>query len=362
MLTVFLLGKHESESYRTGRLLKEQTWSSFATSHYSKTNEISWNDRWFEQCWFRSLKCPILASRSFIVCVWGQRSSNQDDFQRKKSHNETCFPGPTELRLIGNSIESIWTQKIQIKYIDTKNHFADMLTKGNFTRDESNHLLCLFNISLFSSTVCSEGLTKRTQQDSGEEKVTAKSRPMMSLIARAPSTLSSSASESPGNKSYWSQNPWSAKAEKDDTTRQPVVDRDSSHESMHHHKQFVESSYSTGNPLFAVTQVTSTTTTTDSLKARTQQATKNGTLIKLGLLKIGKLINRWMIERGNPLSPPGQGHTSSNQVSLIRRPNTLFWKKKKLMIERGNPLSALKEEQCHSNSSLETTKQNWICR
>ena len=35
--------------------------------------------------------------------------------------------------------------KIQIKYIDTKNQLADILTKGNFTRDEWNHLLCLFN-------------------------------------------------------------------------------------------------------------------------------------------------------------------------------------------------------------------------
>ena len=90
--------------------------------------------------------------------------------------------------------------KIQIKYIDTKNQVADMLTKGNFTRDEWNHLLCLFNICHFSSTVCSEAMAKRVQQDSGEERVTAKSRPMMSLIARAPSTLSSSASESPGKK------------------------------------------------------------------------------------------------------------------------------------------------------------------
>ena len=35
--------------------------------------------------------------------------------------------------------------KIQIKYIDTKNQLADILTTGNFTRDEWNHLLCLFN-------------------------------------------------------------------------------------------------------------------------------------------------------------------------------------------------------------------------
>ena len=83
--------------------------------------------------------------------------------------------------------------KIQIKYIDTENQLADMLTKGNFTRDEWNHLLFLFNISHFSSTDCSEVMSRRTQQDSGEEGVTAKSRPMMSLSARAPSTLSSSA-------------------------------------------------------------------------------------------------------------------------------------------------------------------------
>ena len=67
----------------------------------------------------------------------------------------------------------------------------------------------LFNISHFSSTDCSEVMSKRTQEESGEERVTAKSRPMMSLIARAPSTLSSSATESPGKRSSESQNPLS---------------------------------------------------------------------------------------------------------------------------------------------------------
>ena len=90
--------------------------------------------------------------------------------------------------------------KIQIKYIDTKNHLADILTKGNFTRDEWNHLLCLFNISHFSSTFFSDTMAKRSQQDSGEERVTAKSRPMMNLIARTPSFVSSSTSVSPGKK------------------------------------------------------------------------------------------------------------------------------------------------------------------
>ena len=55
--------------------------------------------------------------------------------------------------------------KIQIKYIDTKNQLADILTKGKFTCDEWNHLLNLFNISHFSSTVCSETMGKRPQHD-----------------------------------------------------------------------------------------------------------------------------------------------------------------------------------------------------
>ena len=88
--------------------------------------------------------------------------------------------------------------KIQIKYIDTKNQLADILTKENFTRDEWNHLLTLFNISHFSSTACLAAMAKRAQQDSGEGRVTAKSRPMMTLTARTPSFVSSSASANRG--------------------------------------------------------------------------------------------------------------------------------------------------------------------
>ena len=62
--------------------------------------------------------------------------------------------------------------KIQVKYIDTKNHLADILTKGSFTRDEWNHLLTLFNISHFSSTACIAAMAKQAQQESGEECVT----------------------------------------------------------------------------------------------------------------------------------------------------------------------------------------------
>ena len=86
----------------------------------------------------------------------------------------------------------------QIKYIDTKNQLADILTKGNFTRDEWNHLLTLFNISHFRSTSCIAAMAKRAQQESGEGRVTAKSRPMMILTART--LVSSSASSNLWNR------------------------------------------------------------------------------------------------------------------------------------------------------------------
>ena len=99
--------------------------------------------------------------------------------------------------------------KIQIKYIDTKNQLADILTKGNFTRDEWNHLLCLFNMSHFGSTNCSEVMSKRTQKDSGEGRVTAKSKPMINSVSRCsertPDVLASTASKSPGKTRYETQ-------------------------------------------------------------------------------------------------------------------------------------------------------------
>ena len=132
--------------------------------------------------------------------------------------------------------------KIQIKFFDTKNQLAHMLTKGNFTRDEWNHLLSLFNIIHFSPTVCSAAMAKRSQHNSGKEQVTAKSRPMMNLIARTPSHVSSSTSVNPEKRSYGSQDPWSTIAEKEERPGRPDVGTDQFKASDHHyHEQFVES-------------------------------------------------------------------------------------------------------------------------
>ena len=118
----------------------------------------------------------------------------------------------------------------------------DRINLGSFTRDEWNHLLCLFNISHFSSTVCSETMAKRLQQDSGEERVTAKSRPMMSLIAGVPSNVSSLTSVSPGKRSYGNQDPWSTNAEKEERPGRPDI---GSHRKTafdyYYHEQFFES-------------------------------------------------------------------------------------------------------------------------
>ena len=123
--------------------------------------------------------------------------------------------------------------KILVKYIDTKNQLADIVTKGNFTRDEWNHLLCLFNISHFSSINGLEPMSKRTQEDAGEERVTAKSKPMMNLVSRYsvrdPDVFASTASESPGKTKSESQNvPLSSWNEQQPRTLRPVMGASSS--------------------------------------------------------------------------------------------------------------------------------------
>ena len=207
------------------------------------------------------------------------------------------FPGPTVFRLIGCSIELIWTPKIQIKYIDTKNQRVDILIKGKVRRDEWNHLLCLFKISPFSSTVCSHTMSKRSQHDSGEERVTSKSRPMMSLIARAPSNISSSTSESPGKRSCGNQNPWSVKAEREDRTEQPVVGSDPKTASDCYHEQSVESSFSARYSKW------------DDDQAWSFQEWKTDT----------SMCDRY----GQPVVISWKGHASPNQVSFMRRPSTM---------------------------------------
>ena len=64
----------------------------------------------------------------------------------------------------------ILDSKIQIKYVDTKNQHADMLTTSNFTRDEWNILLYVVNISHSSSLLLrSEIQLDQLHQNDGEK-------------------------------------------------------------------------------------------------------------------------------------------------------------------------------------------------
>ena len=122
--------------------------------------------------------------------------------------------------------------KIQIKYIDTENQLADILTRRNFTRDEWNHLLCLFNSSHFSSTECSEVMSKRTQKDSGEERVTAKSKPNdefgLAMQRKDSCRATFYCIRKPGETRHESQPPLSLQTEKYDSSWKPVVHAPSS--------------------------------------------------------------------------------------------------------------------------------------
>ena len=75
-------------------------------------------------------------------------------------------------------------------------------------------------------------MSKRTQKDSGEERVTAKSKPMMNLVSRCsertPDVFASTASESLGQTRYESQLPLSSGTEQHQRTGQPVEDAYSS--------------------------------------------------------------------------------------------------------------------------------------
>ena len=72
--------------------------------------------------------------------------------------------------------------QIQIKYVDTNNQFADMLT-GSFSRDEWNHLLRLFNIMSFSIFFCSHFCDFLS--DNQVRKQSAMSKRGVSGVARA---------------------------------------------------------------------------------------------------------------------------------------------------------------------------------
>ena len=100
--------------------------------------------------------------------------------------------------------------KILIRYIDTKHQLADILTKGNLTRDEWNNLLQLFNLSHFSPICCaknssliscSKTMAKRAQEQKEEERIVGKSKPAATILSSTVLASSTSAKDPIASKS-----------------------------------------------------------------------------------------------------------------------------------------------------------------
>ena len=98
------------------------------------------------------------------------------------------------------------THKVALDWL-----FDRMLTKGNFTHDQLNNLLHLFNISHFSSlccaqnfrlTSCTKTMAKRMQEQEEENRIVDKSKPTMNLVSLVSTSFSTVqspiASKSPG--------------------------------------------------------------------------------------------------------------------------------------------------------------------
>ena len=133
------------------------------------------------------------------MIIKGRSTCNEPCFQNPQSCSwlvvwqNQC--GPQDLNQIH------WHQEPTRRHID----------KGKFHTWWMETIFCVcFNISHFSYINSLEAMSKRTQEDAGEERVTAKSKPMMNLVSRQrvrdPNVLASTVWESPVKTKSESQN------------------------------------------------------------------------------------------------------------------------------------------------------------
>ena len=188
----------------------------------SKTKTISRNNQWFGQCWFYSFKRQLFSSGSYVVHLWRQRSSYQDDSKGKKSFNETCFQNSQSCSwLVVRSNQFGPQNPNQIHWHQKPN---SQTYKPRELSSVMNGIILCVCLTLAISVVrfFLRWCQKERKKDSGEERVTVKSKPMMNLVSRCSErtldVLASIASESPG--SSWNEQP--------QRTGRPVLDACSS--------------------------------------------------------------------------------------------------------------------------------------
>ena len=131
-------------------------------------------------------------------------------------------------------------------------------------------------------------MAKRSQPDPGGERVTAKSKPMMNLIARTPSFVSSSTSLSPGKRYYGKQDPWKSVVA-DDRSGRPGKETDLFEASDHYYHE--------------------------QLRASLQQIIQYWIMTVLGLLKSGKLRLRRTIDQGDLIKLLGEWYDKFDLIT-----------------------------------------------
>ena len=188
-------------------------------------------------------------------------------------------------------------------------------------------IFCVCSTSAISVSINSlEAMSKRTQKGSGEERVTAKSKPMMNLVSRCsernPDVLAITASESLGKTRHESQFPLSSRTE------------------QHHRTGPLEDAYSSSCSEWNTDEKWSSREwkSDEVLEART----------------VRPVFFSFKEE-----------HTRASITFLSRTQERLFWKKKKITIEQGDLLYS---HSTRTDSLLKTIiwiltpKQNQKCR
>ena len=143
------------------------------------------------------------------------------------------FPEPTELLLIGCLIESMCTPRSKSNTL-TRRTNSQTYWQREISHVMSGTIFCVCSTSAISvPSIVLKRCRKEHKEDAGEERVTAKSMPMMNLVSRYsvrdPNVLASIASESPGKTKSESQKvPLSSLNEQQTRTGRPVMGASSS--------------------------------------------------------------------------------------------------------------------------------------
>ena len=95
----------------------------------------------------------------------------------------------------------------------------------------------------FSSTVCSEAMSKILQQDSGEERVRSKSRPMMSLLQGCSRTYHPRRQKARGREKLWKSKSLECELRERGSNGATRCGRDPKTASDYYHEQSIESSF-----------------------------------------------------------------------------------------------------------------------